>query len=116
MTITETRDYNSKLGFVSRCGKIACEFILEIACVEKGCHFFQRTGHGDGYESRASIPTADANLGHRFRIFYEEFSPLHRQHGQRRFITINLGSVISSIAYLKPSRPSPESLMPPCGM
>lgn len=31
----------------------------------------------------------------------------------RRFITISLGSVISSIAYRKPSRPKPESFTPP---
>lgn len=34
----------------------------------------------------------------------------------RRFMTSNLGSVISSIAYRKPSRPRPESFTPPYGM
>jgi len=32
------------------------------------------------------------------------------------FITSNLGSVMSSIAYRKPSRPRPESFTPPYGM
>jgi hypothetical protein len=34
----------------------------------------------------------------------------------RRFITSSLGSVMSSMAYRKPSRPTPESLIPPYGM
>ena len=34
----------------------------------------------------------------------------------RRFITSSFGSVISSIAERKPSRPNPESLTPPYGM
>src|SRR2546427_7513738 len=40
----------------------------------------------------------------------------HAKKTYRRFITSSLGSVISSIAYRRPSRPKPESLIPPYGI
>ena len=43
-----------------------------------------------------------------------DFSPIFRCY--RKFIANIRGSVISSIAYFNPSRPSPESFTPPYGI
>jgi hypothetical protein len=64
------------------------------------------------------LKTGDYNSSRRFEIYLSDshWKILYELNSHRRFMTSNLGSVISSMAYRKPSRPKPESFTPPYGM
>ena len=98
--LTKTGDYNSKLQFVSRTGEHWRNYFWKLSAMKSAVPFFNTPGT----ETKMLRVSASST---------RSWATTHRQRGQRRFITISLGSVISSIAYLKPSRPKPESLMPP---